>query len=105
MGRYQGKVRVVALAEPVDAVELGVVEAHGPRAIDEIAAELATQVADLGGNVAKVDSVRTKFEMITRTESYTYSCGSKGQTCTGSRTVQSEVATVSMVGRAFKKEH
>lgn len=103
--RYLGKVKIVALTEPVGAAQLGVVEAHGSRPIDEVALELEKQVADLGGNVAKVDSVKTKFEMVTQTESYTYSCGSKGQTCTGTRTVQREVSTVSMVGRAFKKEN
>jgi hypothetical protein len=60
-------------------------------------------VRSVGGNYAKIDSIRTKYEMQTYSESYTYSCG-KNQSCSGSRPVTREVGTTQILGRAFRIE-
>ena len=97
--------RITVLREP-DGAEIGIVEAKGNAPIDEIAEEFSERAAKLGANIAKVDSFRTKFELVTRTETYTYSCGTPQapRTCSGTRVVTVEVATTSMVGRAFREE-
>jgi len=62
--------------EPVDADELGIVEAHGARpaaTLEQILTEFTRRVAALGGDVARVDAFATRYETVT--ESYTYECG------------------------------
>jgi hypothetical protein len=62
--------------EPVDADELGIVEAHGPRpaaTLEQILNEFTRRVAALGGDIARVDAFATGYETVT--ESYTYECG------------------------------
>lgn len=104
---WHGGVRLVALAPPDDvAQKVGVVQAVGHDVDDlpELAREFTAKAASIGGDIAVVDRIRTKFEMITTTESYQYSCGdSKSyRTCTGMRTVTREHATTTMLGRAFR---
>lgn len=105
-GEYQGQVRITAF-EPRGAQQVGLIQARGQEPIDQLAEEFRSQAAKVGGNVAKVDDVTTKFEMVTRTETYSYSCGTSKapQTCTGTRTVTTEVCTTQLVGRAFRSEY
>lgn len=93
-------VKVRAMEVPEGATDLGVVEANGlgGSTIEDVVAEFRLRVASLGGNYAKVDSVKTKFETVTQT--YSYTCGKS--TCTGMRSV--EVSTLSVLGRAFQVE-
>ncbi len=66
--------------------------------------EFAHQVRTVGGDYGKVDSIRTKFELQTTMQTYSYSCGTPKApaTCTGTRTVTAEVATTQVLGRAFR---
>jgi hypothetical protein len=98
-----GYVVVSATRDPASAQELGVVEAHGPRAtatIEQIVAEFRARVASMGGDYGRIDAFPTKHDLVTQT--YAYGCGTPKapMTCTGYRQV--EVATFSVVGRAFR---
>jgi hypothetical protein len=80
-------VAILLAREPQDADELGIVEAHGNRpaaTLRDILAEFGTRVASLGGNLARVDSFGTRYEMIS--ENYTYACGTT-ETVMETRTV------------------
>jgi hypothetical protein len=92
-----GPVRVCHLFEaPAGSEDMGVIEAHGSfLPIDAIATEFAQRARLQGGNVARIERMKTKYEWVTQT--YTYTCGKS--TCTGSRQV--EVETFSMQGHAF----
>jgi hypothetical protein len=81
-------------------------QALGRASIVELAREFQQQSAKVGGDLAKVDEITSKFEMVTTTETYSYSCGSTNApaTCTGTRTVTKEICTTQMVGRAFSTE-
>lgn len=97
---YQGVVEVRATTIPPGARELGIVEAHGPNtSIDKLVPELEKRVARMGGNFAKIDQIKTRYQMTTEPETYSYECGKV--TCTGTRTVPIEIATTSVLGRAF----
>ncbi len=91
-------VRLCMLSVPEGAEELGLVEAHsGPEStFESIAHEFKAQVAKAGGDVAKVDKIRTKFEMVSNT--YTYQCGKS--TCVGTNTI--EVPTTTWLGHAYR---
>jgi hypothetical protein len=125
-------VSVLASRDPPGAEELGIVEAHGNRpeaTLLEIVAALGARVASLGGDIARVDTFRTSYEMVS--QHYTYDCGttetrtesrsvtrtgSDGRltvstesvpvphhvpkTCTGGREV--EAAVLTLTGRAFR---
>lgn len=118
--------------DPPGAEQLGIVEAHGRRpaaTLEELLAQLTDRVAAMGGDVARIDSFPTRYEMVS--ESYTYDCGTTrtrqepqsvttvdangrpttttqwvtvtehvAQTCTGFRQV--EAATLTVQGRAFR---
>ena len=104
---YQGAVAVAATFVPPGAVEVGIVQAVGQDTnIAELVPQFAGQVAALGGNYGLVETVGTQFELVTSTQSYTYSCGTSQQprTCYGTRTVTNEMATTQMMGRAFRVE-
>jgi len=96
-----GPVQLVMLGIPPGARAVGIIQARGHVAIDELAPEFVAQAASLGADIAKVDTISTKFEMVSQTESYSYACGKS--TCSGSRTVEREVATTQMLGRAFRR--
>lgn len=104
---YQGAVAVAATFVPPGAVEVGIAQATGVNTdITELLPQFAGQVAALGGNYGLVENISTQFEMVTLTQSYSYSCGTSQQprTCYGTRTVTNEMATTQMLGRAFRVE-
>ncbi len=103
---YKGEVRVIALDPPAGAIQVGIIQAKGPWTIDALTKELKAQCASVGGDLAKVDEVGTKYEMITENQTYSYNCGTaqSPRTCTGTRTVTKEVGTTQIVGRAFRTE-
>ena len=102
---YHGAVTLSALTTPA-GTQVGLVEARGVGTLKELMEEFAHQVKKVGGNVGKIDSLRSKFEWQTSTQTYTYSCGTptSPMTCTGTRTVTTEVMTTTAVGRAFRTE-
>lgn len=104
---WRGRVMIVSSYVPEDDVEeVGIVQAKGTETkLPELVARFAEQVASIGGNIGVVDSIRTRYEWITHTETYQYSCGdSKSyRTCTGVRSVTEEVGTTTVLGRAFRK--
>jgi hypothetical protein len=92
---------------PIGAVDLGVVEVHAAQqeaTIDVLLPQFVRKVAQIGGNVAVVDGVRARFELVGRShvETFYYTCG-LGATCAGTRVyaANDEVMIVSMFGRAF----
>jgi hypothetical protein len=96
-------VRLSGLAVPEGATEVGIVQAKGTGKLQDLVDEFSAQVRKVGGNYGKIDSMPTKFEMVTSVQSYTYSCGTAKApaTCSGTRTVTTEVATTQLLGRAF----
>lgn len=101
---HQGRVVVHATRVPENAVQLGIVEAHGNIVdIEQVMPEFANRVAKLGGNYGKVDDITTKFEVRSEARSYTYSCGDykSPRTCTGTRMQTVEYATTTILGRAY----
>jgi len=105
---YSGPVSIYS-ANPVppSAVDLGVVEVSAAQAestIDTLLPVFVQKVAQIGGNIAKIDGVRARFELVTRThlETYYYACGTRTQ-CAGQRmyTTNDEIVVVSMLGHAY----
>ena len=128
-----GPVSVLLSQDPPEARELGIVEAHGtqPVELESLLAEFRARVASLGGDVARIDSFATRYEIVS--ELYTYDC-SMLETHTEMRTVSHteadgsityatesvlvtefvsktcsefrshEEATLTLTGRAFRKE-
>lgn len=96
-------VRVVALHLPDDAHEVGLIEATGTGDLPELVAEFRAQAAKVGGTIAKVDRMHTKFhtQQVTRTESYNCGTPQSPRTCTRNVTSTQEVATTTIHGRAF----
>ena len=128
-----GPVSVLLSRDPQDARELGIVEAHGtqPVELESLLAEFRARVASLGGDVARIDSFATRYQIVS--ELYTYDCssfeshtemrtvshtGADGstnyttdpelvtefvwKTCSEFRT--HEEATLTLTGRAFRTE-
>jgi hypothetical protein len=86
--------------------EVGIVEvrAYGDEGnVEILLPAFLDKVAGLGGNVAFVESVRARFEVVRspRMESYVYPCGFSY--CTGTRawSTLDEVTSVVMSGRAY----
>jgi hypothetical protein len=101
-GRHAGPIILRATDVPPGAKQVASVEANGTGAtLSKIMNEFTQKVASVGGDFGKIDSIRTKFDMITTTQTYTYTCGSA--TCTGTNTSTHEVATTTVVGRAFRQ--
>ncbi|MCC6898634.1 MAG: hypothetical protein IT377_06645 [Polyangiaceae bacterium] len=100
----EGAVVVRAADIPPSATQVGVAQAFGTGDIEALIPAFAKRVGKLGGNFGKVDDITTKFEIRSWSESYTYSCGTPQapRQCTGTRTKSGEVATTTVVGRAFK---
>jgi len=99
-------VRIVT-SPPAAGTDLGVVEVHGAQAeanVETLAPVFVARVARIGGNVAVIDHVEARFDLLERVhaESYAYPCGFHG-TCVGTRwyPVQEEVMVLSMQGHAF----
>lgn len=106
--RNEGAMWLTATRVPQSAEQVGFIEAHssGRIGIDEVMPAFVDRAADIGGNVAVVDRVQHRFQWRSSTQTYTYSCGSGKypQTCTGTRIVNTEVATVYIQGRAFRAQ-
>ena len=108
---YSGPVAVYSAGQaPPGAVDLGVVEVHAAQqeaTIDTLLPQFVQRVAQIGGNVAVVDGVRARFELIARShvETFYYTC-SMGATCAGTRVyaANDEVMVVSVFGRAFSTQ-
>jgi hypothetical protein len=108
---YSGPVAIYASGQPpAGAVDLGVVEVHAVQEeakVDVLLPQFVRKVAQIGGNVAVVDGVRARFELIGRTqvETFYYTCG-MGATCAGTRvySANDELMVVSMFGRAFSTQ-
>lgn len=105
---YGGPVRVYASGNPpAGAVDLGLVEVHGEQqegTVDELLPLFVRRVAELGGDVAVVDGVRARFELVPHVQIETsyVTCG-RGRPCS-TRTAygsNDEVMIVSIVGRAM----
>ncbi len=105
---YSGPVSIYAANQvPPGATDLGVVEVSAAQAESTVAVLLPVfvqKVAQIGGNIAKIDGIRAHFELVTRThlETYYYSCGARVQ-CAGQRmyTTNDEIVVVSMMGHAY----
>jgi hypothetical protein len=97
-----GQVRLVTLDVPPSAVQVGLIQAKGTGTLERLAVEYAAQARRVGGNLAKVDRVTTKFEIVPQAQSYSYQCGTG--TCSGTHVVMVEVATTQLVGRAYRWE-
>ena len=95
---------------PPGAVDLGVVEVHAAQqeaTVDTLIPQFVQKVAQIGGNVAVVDGVRARFELVARAhvETFYYTC-TMGATCAGTRVyaANDEVMVVSVFGRAFSTQ-
>ena len=108
MPEYTGPVAIYSTGQaPPGAVDLGVVEVHAAQqegTVGTLMPQFVAKVAQIGGNVAVVDGVRARFELIGRShvETFYYTCN-MGATCAGTRVyaANDEVMTVSVFGRAF----
>lgn len=101
---YAGRVVLSATQEPSQAVQVGIVEANARnvKEFPDLIARFADEVAKVGGDYGKIDSIVTKYETVTRNESYQYKCGQN--TCYGTRTVSDEIGITTVQGRAFKRQ-
>lgn len=104
---HAGEVSIRVTSPPPEGVELGLVEVRaeqGEATVDTMMPAFLWKVRSLGGNVAVVDAITTRFDMSYRThvESYVYPCGFRA-TCVGTRhyPASDEVMIVTMRGRAF----
>ncbi len=105
---YAGPVAIYAAnSPPAGAVDLGVVEASAAQSegtVEILLPLFAKKVAQIGGNIARVDGVRARFELVTMThlETVFYPCGLRAQ-CAGQRayTTTDEVVVVRMFGHAL----
>lgn len=97
---------MAAMTIPPGAVELGVVQATGVGAVDEIMPEFLAEVARLGGNYGKIDGVATSFDNQMRTRNESYNCGTPQAYRMCNRTITSteEVAITRILGRAYRVE-
>jgi len=108
---YTGAVAIYSTGQaPPGAVDLGVVEVHASQqeaTVDTLLPQFVHKVAQIGGNVAVVDGVRARFELVGRShvETFYYTCN-MGATCAGTRVyaVNDEVMIVSVFGRAFSTQ-
>ena len=97
-----GQARLVNLDVPPSAVQVGLIQAKGTGTLEMLAAEYVAQARRVGGNLAKVDHVSTKFELVPQAQSYSYQCGTG--MCSGTHVFMVEVATTQLVGRAYRWE-
>lgn len=108
MPAYSGDVAIYsAQPAPGGAVDLGIVEVHAAQneaTVGLLLPEFVRKVAQIGGNVAVIEGVRARFDLVARNqvETFYYTCG-LSYTCAGTRvyTVQDEIMVVSMFGRAM----
>ncbi len=108
---YTGPVAIYSTGQaPPGAVDLGVVEVHAAQqeaTVSTLMPQFVAKVAQIGGNVAVVDGVRARFELVGRShvETFYYTCN-MGATCAGTRVyaANDEVMIVSVFGRAFSTQ-
>jgi hypothetical protein len=108
MPAYNGPVSIYSSGQPPPgASDLGVVEVHAAQTegtIDELLPQFVRKVAQIGGNIAVIDGIRARFEIVGRThvETYYYTCN-LGATCAGTRvySANDEVMIVSVFGHAY----
>lgn len=108
---YTGPVAIYSTGQaPPGAVDLGVVEVHAAQqegTVDTLMPQFVRKIAQIGGNIAVVDGIRARFELVGRThiETFYYTCG-LGGTCAGTRVyaANDEVMVVSVFGRAFSTQ-
>lgn len=108
MPSYSGPVAIYPMGQaPPGAVDLGLVEVHASQqegTVDTLLPQFVQKVAQIGGNVAIIDGVRARFELVGRNhvETFYYTCG-MGATCAGTRVyaANDEIMVVSMFGRAM----
>jgi hypothetical protein len=108
MPAYRGPVSIYSSGQPPPgATDLGIVEVHAAQqegTIDDLLPQFVRKVAQIGGNIAVIDGIRARFEIVGRThvETYYYTCG-LGATCAGTRvyTANDELMIVSVFGHAF----
>ena len=105
---YSGPVAIYASGKaPAGAVDLGVVEVHAAQqeaTVDTLLPQFVQKVAQIGGNVAVIEGIRARFDLIGRmhVETFYYTCG-MGATCAGQRvySANDEMMVVSILGRAM----
>lgn len=105
---YSGAVAIYSTGQsPPGAVDLGVIEVHAAQqeaTVDTLLPQFVAKAAQIGGNVAVIDGIRARFEVLGRAqvETYYYTCNF-GSTCAGTRvySANDEVMIVSIFGRAF----
>lgn len=104
LAAYIGPVKTVAVNVPRGAQPIALVQAVGQETLEVLVDGFTKRVGEAGGNLAVVESVRSKFELVSRSESYSYSCGTTTapRTCNGTRQVLVEVVTTQVDGRAFR---
>jgi len=108
MPAYQGPVSIYSSGQPPPgASDLGVVEVHAAQeegTVDTLLPQFVRKVAQIGGNVAVIDAIRARFEIVGRThvETYYYTCG-LGATCAGTRvySANDEMMIVSIFCHAY----
>lgn len=108
---YSGPVAIYSSGQqPPGAVDLGIVEVHGAQdegTVDTLLPQFVRKVAEIGGDVAVVDGIRARFELVGRAqvETFYYTCGLR-MTCAGTRvySANDELMIVSIFGRAFSTQ-
>jgi hypothetical protein len=111
MPEYSGPVAIYSTGQaPPGAVDLGVVEVHASQqeaTVSTLVPQFVQKVAQIGGNVAVIDGVRARFELVGRSqvETFYYTCGG-GAPCAGTRVyaANDELMIVSVFGRAFSTQ-
>ena len=103
---YRGPMAVSVTRDPPDGTVMGAVEASGGPSIAEVIPEFIERAAGLGGNVARIDRIVTRYQWVSRPVTQSYSCGSPRfpQYCTRTYMQNEEVATIYCVGRAIRVE-
>jgi hypothetical protein len=107
MPAYTGPVAIYPTGHmPAGTTDLGIVEVHALQdeaTVETLLPQFVRRVAAIGGNVAVIDGIRARFEIVGRThvETFYYTCG-LGGTCAGTRVyaANDEVMIVSMFGHA-----
>jgi hypothetical protein len=97
---------LIAAHDPPAGAEIGIAQAAGPTTIEELVPELMARGRELGGNVVRLESLTTRFELHTYPQTSTYSCGTPQApaTCTRTSMVTGEVAITQLVGRVYRVE-
>ena len=108
MPAYAGPVSIYAVGKaPPGAVDLGLIEVHAAQqeaTVDTLLPQFVRKVADIGGNVAVIEGVRARFELIGRSHAETYYGACRmGPACSSTRVyaTDDELMIVTMIGHAM----